>query len=79
MHGVGGADESEVYDFVTRKAPVSHREIMEQQGTYSADAVVTALNNLTDTDEMGSRKGSLEEDGTTEMLFYPKEGGEYDW
>ena len=78
MHGLGGANESEVYDFVTRNAPVSHRDIMNQQSVYSSDAIATALDNLADDDEIGSRKGSLEEDGTTEVLFYPKEDGDAD-
>lgn len=61
-------DHGEIFDYVLRKGPVSRREINHPM--MSPNEVAMAIEWCKDNGYIKTREGDLEEDGTTETLYY---------
>jgi len=66
----------EVFDYVLRKGPISHREICNNTPFMSPDEIHDALSWFVDRNHIERVKGDLEEHGTTRRVYYVPEPDE---
>jgi hypothetical protein len=63
-------DYGEVFDYVVRKGPISHRSICEATPFMSPNQITDALTWLRDRDHLECESGDIEEHGTTATVYY---------
>jgi hypothetical protein len=63
-------DYGEVFDYVVRKGPMSHKEAADNTPFMTRDDVYRALQWCVENGYMESVEGDIEEHGTTRRVYY---------